>query len=318
MLLRTVGGHDFYDCGQSETYQKASRCPQITMKTNHISPSSITQSTLQNSWHGQLDLQFILPQENTATQLIRSYACAPLKVQRPFYPEGDVCHTVLLHTAGGMVGGDRLSYRINLDPNTKALLTTAAAAKIYRSQGEITNQQTQIFVGDNACLEWLPQETIIFDRAQYHQDLRIELGTGAVWCGWEIARLGRSASGEKFTSGQWRNSIEVWQQGQPMWIDRQQVDGSQWDSEQAMAGQPILATMAVIGLSVTPELVTAARELWVGKESSWGISAAQGGVVCRYRGSDRSAVFLWFKAVWNLLRPAYLGRSACIPRVWQM
>jgi urease accessory protein len=288
------------------------------MKTNNILPSSTTQNTLHNSWHGQLDLQFIQPQEHTATQLIRSYACAPLKVQRPFYPEGDVCHTVLLHTAGGMVGGDRLSYRINLDPHTKVLLTTAAAAKIYRSLGEVTNQQTQILVGDNACLEWLPQETIIFDRAQYHQDLRIELGIGAVWCGWEIVRLGRSASGEQFTSGQWRNSIEVWQQGKPVWIDRQQVDGSQWDSEQAMAGQPILATMAVIGLSITPELVTAARKLWMGKESGWGISAVQGGVVCRYRGSDRSAVLLWFKAVWNLLRPVYLGRSACIPRVWQI
>jgi urease accessory protein len=271
-----------------------------------------------NSWHGQLDLQFINSPHDNATQLIRSYACAPLKVQRPFYPEGDICHTVLLHTAGGMVSGDRLSYRINLEANSKVLLTTAAAAKIYRSQGEVTSQQTQISVGENACLEWLPQETIIFDRAQYHQNLRVDLAAGAVWCGWEIARLGRSASGEKFTSGQWRNSIEVWQQGKPLWIDRQQVAGSQWETVQAMAGQPILATMAVIGLTVSPEMVTAARELWVGQDLDWGISAVQGGVVCRYRGSDRSAVFSWFKAVWNLLRPTYLGRSACIPRVWQI
>jgi hypothetical protein len=51
------------------------------MKTNNILPSSTTQNTLHNSWHGQLDLQFIQPQENTATQLIRSYACAPLKAK---------------------------------------------------------------------------------------------------------------------------------------------------------------------------------------------------------------------------------------------
>ncbi len=271
-----------------------------------------------SGWHGQLDLQFIRFPHQDATQLIRSYACAPLKVQRPFYPEGEVCHTVLLHTAGGMVGGDRLSYRINLAANSRVLLTTAAAAKIYRSQGEVTSQQTQILVGENACLEWLPQETIIFDRAQYHQNLRVDLEAGAVWCGWEIARLGRSASGEKFTTGQWRNSIEVWQHNRPLWIDRQQVVGSQWEMVQAMAGQPILATMAVIGLTVSPELVTAVRELWVGKDLDWGVSAVQGGVVCRYRGSDRSAVLSWFKAVWNLLRPTYLGRSACIPRVWQI
>jgi urease accessory protein UreH len=117
-------------------------------------------SKIQNpNWHGKIDLQFIKT-DRLKTELWRNYACAPLKLQRPFYPEGDICHAVLLHSAGGMVGGDRLSYKIDLAPESRLLMTTAAATKIYRSNGSIATQQIEINVGDNACLEWLPQETI--------------------------------------------------------------------------------------------------------------------------------------------------------------
>jgi urease accessory protein len=273
-----------------------------------------------DAWHGQLDLLFT--QKDNITRLARSYATAPLKVQRPFYPEGGVCHTVLLHTAGGIVGGDRLSSRLLLEPHTQVLLTTAAAAKIYRSSGLTAQQTVEIEVGNHAHLEWLPQETIVFDRALYHQHIRVNLGRGATWCGWEITRLGRSASGEQFLAGQWRNAIEIWQNGQPLWIDRQQLTGSgeQWQSFQGVAGQPIVGTLAMMGISVEPEVVQRARDLWIGADPAmvYGVTRVQGGLVCRYRGSDRQAVWRWFKAVWNLVRQRYRGRTACLPRVWQI
>jgi urease accessory protein len=271
-----------------------------------------------DTWHGQLDLRFARQAE--ATQLARSYASAPLKVQRPFYPEQEVCHTVLLHTAGGMVGGDQLSSRLILEPQTQVLLTTAAAAKIYRSNGRIAGQKVDIEVGDDAHLEWLPQETIVFDRALYHQNIRVNLGMGATWCGWEITRLGRSASGEQFLQGQWRNAIEVWQQGRPLWIDRQQLDGSpeQWQSLHGLANQPMVGTLVMMGVVVEPDLVQQARALWTGDDADMvcGVTRVQGGLICRYRGSDRQAVRKWFVAVWDLVRRRYRDRAACIPRVW--
>ncbi len=273
-----------------------------------------------SAWHGQLDLQFTKPRDST--QLARSYASAPLKVQRPFYPEPNVCHTVLLHTAGGIVGGDRLSSRLILEPHTQVLLTTAAAAKIYRSNGLTAHQTVEIEIGDYAHLEWLPQETIIFDRALYHQNMRVNLGVGATWCGWEITRLGRSARHEQFLQGQWRNAIEIWQDGRPLWIERQQLDGSveQWQSLQGLATQPIVGTLALMGVSVEPGLVQQARDLWTGTdtEMAWGVTRVQGGLVCRYRGIDRQEVQRWFMAVWNLVRQQYRDRAACIPRVWQI
>ena len=273
-----------------------------------------------SAWHGQLDLQFT--KHRDSTQLSRSYASAPLKVQRPFYPEPNVCHTVLLHTAGGIVGGDRLSSRLILEPYTQVLLTTAAAAKIYRSNGWTAHQTVEIEVGDYAHLEWLPQETIVFDQALYHQHIRVNLGVGATWCGWEITRLGRSARGEQFLQGQWRNAIEVWQDGWPLWIERQQLDGSveQWQSLHGLAGQPIVGTLALMGVSVEPDLVQQARDLWTSADTEmvWGVTRLQGGLVCRYRGSDRQEVQRWFMAVWDLVRQRYRDRTACIPRVWQI
>lgn len=272
------------------------------------------------SWHGHLELQFQAIGANAndqRTTLTRSYARAPLKVQRPFYPEPDVCQTVLLHSAGGMVGGDRLSYHIDLAPASRALITTAAATKIYRSQGPVAQQQIQIQVGTKACLEWLPQETILFKAAQYHQQLRVELGTGAVFCTWDIVRLGRSASQETFDRGCWQNSLEVWQGPKPLWIDRQRLTGEQWHSIQAAAGQPILGLLVILGLEVTAETIAAARSLGPA-DGQWGVTALRHSFVCRYRGSDRAAAHQWFIDLWDLLRRQYLGRPACLPRVWQL
>ncbi len=267
-------------------------------------------------WQGHIDLLFQLEQENTI--LRRSYARAPLKIQRPFYPEPNICHTVLLHSAGGMVGGDRLSYQIDLAPTSQALITTAAAAKIYRSSGAVAQQQININLGANAYLEWLPQNTIIFNEAQYQQNLRVNLAAGAIFCAWDIVRLGRSARQENFTQGSWQNALEVWQEGKPLWIDRQRITGDQWQSLQASAGQPLLGVLVWLGGRVDAKAVAQARLLAPAALRDWGVTAVAAGLVCRYRGSDRQAVQEWFIAVWDLLRRQYRDRSACIPRVWQL
>ena len=101
------------------------------------------------------------------------------------------------------------------------MITSAAASKIYRSSGLESQQNIDIKLEAGANLEWLPQETIVFDGAIYRQNLRVELAPTARILLWEITRFGRSARGEKFASGEWRSHTEVWQQNSPLWIDRQ-------------------------------------------------------------------------------------------------
>ncbi len=273
---------------------------------------------LPSSWHGKLSLVYANHQGTTT--LIHNQNQAPLKVQRPFYPEGEqVCHSVILHTAGGVVGGDRLSCNFHLQPNTQALITTAAASKIYRSNGTQARQSIEIHVDADACLEWLPQETIVFNGAIYRQDLRVELATGASWLGWEITRFGRSARGEKFLQGEWRSHTEVWQQGVPLWIDRQWLPASEavFHSPHGLYGKPIVASLAWVGQPVSPEIVEKALLLWCGKGEA-GVTLLGKGLLCRYRGCATSEVRNWFTNVWQLLRVSFLNRKYCLPRVWQM
>jgi urease accessory protein len=272
-------------------------------------------------WHGQLDLTFAA--RSGGTHLIAVQNQAPLKVQRPFTNPDGSAQVVMLHTAGGMVGGDRLSISLDLQSNAQALVTTAAAAKIYRSTGALAQQQVAIQLAPGACLEWLPQETIVFDQAQYQQDLRVDLGAGAQWLGWEVTRFGRSARGERFTSGSWRSRTEVWQGGQPLWIDRQWLPASEllWDSPHGLGGMPIVGTLAWVGQAVSPEFVAQVRQL----ERQLGPGGAQFGVtrlplglLCRYRGDSSTAVRQWFSQVWQLIRVEQWQRDTEVPRVWML
>ena len=271
-------------------------------------------------WQGSLELRFT--PRHGKTQPIHALMQAPLKVQRPFYPEGSVCHSVVLHTAGGMVGGDRLSQIIHLEPNAHALLTTASASKVYRSQGKQARQTIQLQVDAGACLEWLPQETIIFNGAIYRQDLRVELAPGGSWLGWEITRLGRSARGEMFLQGEWRSHTEVWQQGIPLWIDRQWLPAGReiLNSPHGLAGQPVVASLVWVGQGVSPEIIEKARRLWTASQGQGeaGVTGLISGLLCRYRGASTVEVRNWFTEVWQLLRLSLLGRPITKPRVWQV
>ena len=277
--------------------------------------------TAQSSGGWQGNLELVYARRHDATKLIHTAMQAPLKVQRSFYPEErSVCHSVILHTAGGIVGGDSLSQSIHLHPNTNALITTAAAGKVYRSKQQ-AQQITTIKVESGACLEWLPQSTIIFNGAIYRQELRVELEPGANWLGWEITRFGRSASGEKFLQGEWRAHTEIWQQGKPLWIDRQWLRAGEdtFNSPHGLAGHSLVGSLIWIGQPVSAELIDKARTFWQTANYSGeaGVTQTLGeGLLCRYRGSSRAEVHNWFIEIWQLLRLNLLQRPAIKPRVW--
>ncbi|HIK43422.1 MAG TPA: urease accessory protein UreD [Leptolyngbyaceae cyanobacterium M65_K2018_010] len=278
-------------------------------------------------WHGQAHLVYARQAEKTV--LVKGFTQAPLKLQKPLYLEGPaVCQTVLVHTAGGMVGGDRLTVQVHLQPDSRGLVTTAAAHKIYGSQAAAgqapaplrgAEQRVEIHLASGSCLEWLPQETILFNGANYDQHLRVALPPGAIWCGWEVTRFGRSARGERFDQGQWRSHLEVWQGDRPLWLDRQSLTGGSaaLDSPNGLGGQAVVGSFALVGFLPATDLVNELRELW---EAAWpgegGVTRLQTGLLCRYRGPSSEVARRWFVSLWGHLRPFYLGRVAMPSRVW--
>ncbi|MBE9010339.1 urease accessory protein UreD [Pseudanabaenaceae cyanobacterium LEGE 13415] len=271
-----------------------------------------------NDWHGILRLDF--ENRRGVTHLSRNQGQAPLKVQRPFYPEGGgVCHCVIMHTAGGIVGGDRLSFEFRLAPESQALITTPAASKIYRTNGREAVQTIEIEIANGACLEWLPLDAIVFNQASFRQEMKINLAPSAEWIGWEMTRFGRSARGERFIEGNWRSQTEVWQDGKPIWIDRQWLPGSEttFNSPHGLAGCPVVASFVWIGKTVDSEWIEKARSLWTGTSGEIGVTRLPLGLLCRYRGHSSTEARRWLIAVWGMVR-AISHRPICIPRVWQL
>ncbi|MBR8828580.1 MAG: urease accessory protein UreD [Gomphosphaeria aponina SAG 52.96 = DSM 107014] len=270
------------------------------------------------------NLELVYAKNNTKTQLIHSLGKAPLKIQRPFYPAGEkICHSVVLHTAGGMVGGDTLRENIHLQKNAQVLITTAAAQKIYRSNGETAKQTIDIKIDEGANLEWLPTETIVFNGAIYQQKLRVELAPGGSWLGWEITRFGRTARGERFLAGEWRSHTEVWQQGKPLWIDPQWLPAGEnmINSPHGLAGKAIVGSMIFIGKPVSQEIIDKARSIWdeLPPKGEIGVTQTLGeGLLCRYRGASTAEVRNWFIAVWQLLRLSVFQYEIIKPRIWQI
>ncbi len=257
-------------------------------------------------WQATLNLRYDRVQQKT--RLANCLVQAPLKVQRPFYASGSAqCQTMLLHTGGGMVGGDRLIYDIELAANSDVILTTASAGKIYRSQGPWSQQTVSLRLGESASVAWFPQETILFEAARYDQTFQIDLDSTAQFKGWEIMRLGRTARGETFADGHWRSRWEVWQSGQLIWAERQQAIGSPdlKHCANALGGYPILGTYLDLSRTFTPDLLTLVREitnpLIQRRSEQVGFSlTATNGLIGRYRGTSSQQAKAIFTAISHL------------------
>jgi urease accessory protein len=272
------------------------------------------------NWQGRLEL--VYGQQDETTKILRAFNQAPLKVQRPFYPEGkEICHTVSLHTAGGIVGGDRLTQSLQLNSQSRVLLTTAAASKIYGSNGQQATQKILVKIEDRAVLEWLPQSIIIFNGAIYKQEMRVELAQNAGFLGWEILRFGRSARGEKFIRGEWRSRLEVWRGGKLLWCDLQWLPGCEetFSHPHSLAGYPVVGHLIWFSHSHTEKAIAPIYQFWHDSQGKGevGVTETQGnGLLCRYRGASVTEAKNWFLQIWKLYRQSDFGETAISPRVW--
>src|SRR5437899_2863829 len=124
-----------------------------------------------------------------------------LRVRFPS-PEDEGLSGVFVNTAGGVAGGDRFDIEIAATDAARLTLTTAAAEKVYRTPGAVAQLNIGLKVAAGAHLSWLPQETILFDRARVQRRFDIELDEGASLLLCEIVVFGRTAMGERMEQGQ--------------------------------------------------------------------------------------------------------------------
>ncbi|MDD5277005.1 MAG: urease accessory protein UreD [Methylovulum sp.] len=262
-------------------------------------------------WQAQLDLGF--EHKHGKTVLAHRRHLGPLTVQRPFYPEGEVCHVYVLHPPGGVVAGDCLAININAASNSAALVTTPAAGKFYRSDGKLARQQLVLTVAADASLEWLPQETIIYEGAKVAADVRLELAAGARFVGWEILALGRPAAQEGFTTGEIGMNWHIFRAGELFYRERLSIDAGAFAALWGLNGHSACGTLFAYPATVVQ--LAAVQEL-IGESAGRGVTLLDDLLICRALDDHADRLRDFFQSVWRRLRPGVIGREACAPRIW--
>ena len=260
-------------------------------------------------WKAELSLGF--ERTDGRTVLARKQHDGPLVVQKALYPEGgEVCHAIVVHPPAGIVGGDELLLNVESGKAACALLTTPGAGKWYRSSGPWAAQRLSFDV--EGALEWLPQETIVFDGARADLSTEVRLGGEARYVGWEILCLGRSGSGERFSRGAIRLSTRISRNNRTLWLERGLIEGGGklMRSPAGLGGHTVCGTFVAVG----PELGKLPPAAGI---EPLAVTRLPGLLLARYLGDSSEEAKQAFAALWAVLRPGLLGREAHEPRIWR-
>jgi urease accessory protein len=261
-------------------------------------------------WKAELALRF--ERAGARSVLAARRHDGPLVVQKPLYPEGDaVCHAIVVHPPAGIAGGDELELSLEAGRGAHALLTTPGAGKWYRSAGPRARQRLDFELAPGAVLEWLPQETIVFDGALATLESEVRLAGDARYVGWEILCLGRTGSGERFARGEIRLDNRLYRDGKLAWLERGRIEGggALLDSPAGLQSKPVCATLVACGAQFDLAACRAIEGL--------ALTQLPDVLVARHLGDSSERARHLLARLWAVLRPALAGREAVEPRIWR-
>ena len=282
------------------------------------------------------------------TRLGKTSHFGPLRVQRPFYPEGNQCaHLYLLHPPGGLVAGDYLTISLDLDKHAEALVTTPSAGKIYNNITELSQfQKVSLSLKEQAILEWMPQETIVFDGAKGELLTEVELAESAIFAGWDIVCLGRPSSEDWFERGHVLQSFVVKQDKKPIFIERNLIKAGElvMNNRAGLSQQPVFGTFVIAGTRIQSDESDAEQsnptqsssvktgapmhfitplsdeereqlELTAG-EGLFAVTQKPDVTMVRYLGACAETAKKVFAQYWAMRRHEINDRAVCAPRIW--
>jgi urease accessory protein len=228
--------------------------------------------------------------------------------------DGPWLEAVTINTGGGIAAGDRFATEIEVGEGAALVVTTAAAEKIYRSDGDTSTVATTIRVESGARLDWVPQETILYDRARLRRTLTIDLAADASALLFEATVFGRAAFGESVTTGAYEDRWRVRRDGRLVYADTLRLSGdiaARLDRLTAAAGARALATVLYVAPDAAARLEEA-RAALDGASSECGASAWNGLLCVRMLAQDIETLRR------DAARFMILFRGRPLPRVWHL
>lgn len=267
--------------------------------------------------HGSIALAFAA--RDGRTRLADLYQANPCRALFPDVAAGEIPQAVLVNTAGGLVGGDRIDLSVSVGPGAAATVTTQAAEKIYRSLGADCAVTASLVVACDADLEWLPQETILFDGARLDRRLTVTLDSSSRLLAGETVFFGRSARGERLTYGHLHDSWALRIGDRLVWADAIRLSGDIAAARTRPFGfgdAAGYATLVVAGRDASAHLDTARTIARGAPARSGGATLINGVVVLRFMDADAARLRSSVAQAAAALRAIVMGRPADLPRAW--
>ncbi|NUO85270.1 MAG: urease accessory protein UreD [Cupriavidus sp.] len=281
-------------------------------------PSSLAMPA---AWRATLQLRFARRGERTALAERRHQG--PLLVQKPLYPEGGICHAVILHPPAGVAGGDSLEIDVTVEAGAHAVLATPGATKWYKSLGREAAQRVRLAVGEGARLDWLPHENIVFDDARARISTVLDVAPGGSAIGWDAVVLGRQASGEQWARGALWLDTRIGSGERALWIEQAQIEAASplRHAVPGLDGLNVLGTLWAVGAGATQDLAeTLAERLPYTPALRAGVTClaanGQSMLLLRVLGRHMEAVRHVMTDTWQALRMPLHGVAAQPLRLW--
>ena len=277
---------------------------------------------IKNPWEGNCFLNFFNNNAslgNVDKTIFKFKSTSPYKLLKSTHDQEGRCILPVLHTAGGLVGGDLLEFEVNLEKNSKVLLTTSSAQKVYGSvgrskinpKGSFSKQKNLINILDNSHLEYLPQETIIFANGLFDQQFKISISETSSFLFTDLIRLGRTSSGESIESGVFRSKLEIirnndlyddWE-----YADQIELSKTSYEAKSGMDYMPVFGSLIWICEKDFPKskinnLVGNIKKIFNESENHLSIGILENGVSVRFLGSSSQDARKCFFRIWRQIR----------------
>ena len=275
------------------------------------------------AWRADLKLDYTLESQRTVVRYLHQ---GPLRILQSLYPEGDqICHNVLVHPPGGLVGGDTLDIQVTVAEGAHGLVSTPGATRFYKSGGHPAIQQVVAHLADNAKLEWLPFEAIAYNDCEATNRAIFNLAPSAELITWDVTALGLPSSDMAFTQGHFQQHVEI----PGVWLERGNIRGedTRWlNSPLGLAGGKCLASLvfasgSAIDSDRTTQALEAAREVIESHplRLQAGITCAHPQViVLRVMSPLVEPTMDLLKKVWAVWRHTLWDLPSTPPRIWSV
>jgi len=275
------------------------------------------------AWRADLKLDYTLESQRTVVRYLHQ---GPLRILQSLYPEGDqICHNVLVHPPGGLVGGDTLDIQVTVAEGAHGLVSTPGATRFYKSGGHPALQQVVAHLAENAKLEWLPLEAIAYNDCEATNRAIFNLVPSAELITWDVTALGLPSSDMAFTQGHFQQHIEI----PGVWLERGNIRGedTRWlNSPLGLAGGKCLASLvfasgSAIDSDRTTQALQAAREVIESHplRLQAGITCAHPQViVLRVMSPLVEPTMDLLKKVWAVWRHTLWALPSTPPRIWSV